>query len=109
MQARIADVLGLHDTDSKVSLDSITSFTSSVDTKKAYKKFCKSLYQVGVTAEMISQKEEEILNIFNSQNTATSSPEDNGVIEDQGLLPEVGDFSIVDHHLYLLIKYTILT
>ena len=73
MQARLTDVLCLHHTDSRVSLDSITSFAGSINTKKAYKKFCKSLYQIGVTAEMISRKEREILNIFQPQCTATSS------------------------------------
>ena len=70
IQARLTDVLGLHYLNSRAS---ITSFAGSINTKKAYKKFFKNLYEVGVTKEMISQKESEILNIFKPQNTATSS------------------------------------
>ena len=57
MQARLTDVLGLHRTNSRVSMASITSFAESVNTKKAYKRFCKNLFQIGVTSEMINQKE----------------------------------------------------
>ena len=60
MQRRMADVLGLHRTTSRVS---ITSF-ASINTKKAYKDLCKSLYQMGVKADMVSQKKSEILNIL---------------------------------------------
>ena len=73
MQGRIADAVGLHRTNSRASLDSITSFAGSINTKKAYKKFCKGLFQIGVTPEMISQNEAAIHNIFNPQNTASSS------------------------------------
>ena len=84
MQARLTDVLGLHRTNSRVSIDSITSFAGSINTKKAYKKFCKNLFQIGVTSEMISEKEKEILDIFNAQSTATSSQiGDSGDIADQ--------------------------
>ena len=91
MQAQLTNVLGLHHTDSRVSLDSITSFAGSINTKKAYKKFCKSLFQTGVTAEMISQKEGEILKIFKPENTATSSQVDDHTIEDKSQLPPVSD------------------
>ena len=38
----------------------------------AYKRFCKNLFQMGVTSEMIAQKEGDILNMLNQpQDTAT--------------------------------------
>ena len=74
LQARVAGVLGLHRTTSRVSL---TSLPGSINTKKAYKRFCKNLFQMGVTSEMIAQKEGEILNMFNQpQDTATSDEND---------------------------------
>ena len=91
MQSRLSDVLGLHRTNSRVSIDSITSFAGSVNTKKAYKKFCKNLFGIGVTSEMISQKEEEILNIFKAENTDISVQIDNNNIADQSQLPTVSD------------------
>ena len=70
MQAQLNSVLGLRRT---MSRDSIVSFAGSVNTKKAYKKFCKGLFNIGVTAEMIAQKEKEIQDIFNTQHPAASS------------------------------------
>ena len=97
MQARLTDVLGLHRTSSRVSIESITSFAGSVNTKKAYKRFCKNLFQIGVTSEMISQKEKEILDIFNTQSVATSSQiSDSGDIADQSQLLVVSDFFSVN-------------
>ena len=95
MQARIADVLGLNRADSTVSLDSITSFTGSINTKKAYKKFCKSLYQIGVTPELLSLKEREIFNIFEPQSTSPNSQICDNTTEDQSQLQE-GDYSCAD-------------
>ena len=80
MQAQLTDLLGLHRTSSRVSIDSITSFAGSVNTKKAYKKFYKSLFQTGVTAEMIKQKEAEILDIFKAQNAAIGGLKDDNTI-----------------------------
>ena len=94
MQAQLNNLLGLHGTNSTVSIDSITSFAGSVNTKKAYKKFCKNLFGIGVTSEMISQKEEEILNIFKAQNTAISGRVDVSNIASQSQLPAVSDFYI---------------
>ena len=84
----MAGVLGLHRTTSK---SSITSFAGSINTKTAYKRFCKNLFQMGVTSEMITQKEGEILNIFNEhQDTATGNKGNNGGnIADQSPLPGV--------------------
>ena len=67
MQAQLTDLLGLHRTDSKISIDTISSFAGSVKTKKAFKRFCRNLFQIGVTAEMINQKEREILDIFETR------------------------------------------
>ena len=65
----MAGVLGLHRTSSRVSLNSTTSVAGSINTKNTYRRFCRKLFQIWVTAEMISQKEEEILNIFQPQDT----------------------------------------
>ena len=100
MQARLTDVLGLHRTNSTVSVDSITSFAGSINTKKAYKKFCKGLFEIGVTKEMISQKEGEIRNIFQHQIPVTSSQVDDSAIAGQSQLPAVSDFpSIFDRNI----------
>ena len=81
IQARLDSVLGLRRT---ISRDSIVSFAGSINTKKAYKKFCKGLFEIGVTAEMISQKEKEIQAIFKPHHSPCV---------DQGQLPEVGNSS----------------
>ena len=78
-----------------MSIDSITSFAGSINTKKAYKKFCKGLYQVGVTSEMISEKEKEIFDIFKSQDIATTSWIDNSAIENQSQSLVVSGFFLV--------------
>ena len=82
MQARLTDVLGLHRTSSRVSIDSVASFAGSVNTKKSFKRLCKDLYDIGVTAEVISQKKEEILNIFKPQNTISDGQIDGSSIAD---------------------------
>ena len=91
-----------------MSKDSIVSFAGSANTKKAYKKFCKGLFNIGVTAEMISQKEKEIQDIFKPQNLATSSQMDDSTFvdlsqllevrnsSDRNQLPEVGSSSEVE-------------
>ena len=105
MQSRLNDVLGLpvHHTNPRVSIDSITSFAGSINTKKAYKKFCKNLYRIGVTSEMISQKEGEILNIFNSQDTAISGQIENSNIADQSQFPVVSHFFCCSYLIYILL------
>ena len=66
-------ILGLHRTTSRSSIISFSSLAGSTNTKMAYKSFCKKLFQMGVTSEVITQKEGEILNILNQpQDTATS-------------------------------------
>ena len=75
LQARMAGVLGLHRTTSRVSL---TSLPGSINTKKAYKRFCKNLFQMGVTSDMITQKEGDILNMLKQPHDTATSDEVNG-------------------------------
>ena len=79
MRAELADVLGLYST---VSLNSITPSTGSINTKKAYKEFCKSLYEIGVTAEMVRRKKREILLLFKPHDT-NSSQTGEGTVKDR--------------------------
>ena len=66
-------LLGLHRTTSRSSIISFSSLAGSINTKMAYKSFCKKLFQMGVTSEMIAQNEGDILNMLNRpQDTATS-------------------------------------
>ena len=103
----MTDVLGLHRTNSRVSIESINSFAGSINTKKAFKRFCKGLFEIGVTADMIKQKEEEIRNIFKSQTTSgqigdssqlggSSQIGDNTTTDQSQLLP-VSDFPSVEN------------
>ena len=108
MQTRLTDVLGLHRTNSRVSINSITSFAASVNTKKAYKKFLKNLHTIGVTPDMISQKEAEILNIFETQNIAISGQSDDSKLASQSQLPKVSGFSGVYRNSPVLIDRNIL-
>ena len=73
MQAQLNNLLGLHRTKSRVSIDSISTLAGSINTKKAFKKFCQNLYQIGVRADLIKEKEREILDIFKAQNTDTNN------------------------------------
>ena len=81
MQARLTAVLGLHRTSSKVSINSITSFVQVKDTGGAYRQFCETLHQIGVTEDMIRQKENEILEILRP---AVSSQISSSNIRNQG-------------------------
>ena len=63
-------MLGLHRINSVVTLDSIEQ---DEDTKKAYRQFCKNMHQIGVTEDMIRQKENEILGILRSSSMAANS------------------------------------
>ena len=73
MQAQLTNVLGLQRTNSRISLMSIASFVEDTNTPKAYKKFCKKLHEIGITEDLISQKEPEILEILRSENKVASS------------------------------------
>ena len=85
MQARLDSVLGLRHT---MSRDSIVSFAGSINTKKAYKKFCKGLLNIGVTADMITQKEREIQDMFKPRGPASSNQIDDSPVVDPNQLPE---------------------
>ena len=93
MQSQLNNILGLHRTGSRVSIDSITSFAGSTNTKTAFKKFCQNLYQIGVRADTIRVKESEILDIFKPQNMAVHG---GSSIADQDQLPAVSYYSSVE-------------
>ena len=44
----------------------------------AYKQFYKNLYQMGITSDMIAQKEGDILNMLNQPQDTVISPSDGG-------------------------------
>ena len=90
IQARLDSVLGLRRT---ISRDSIVSFPGSINTKKAYKRFCRGLFNIGVTADMIGQKEREIQDIFKPQHPSSSNQLDDSTFVDRNRLPEVGNSS----------------
>ena len=52
---------------------SIASFAEDTNTPKAYKQFCKELHEVGITEDLICQKEPEILEILGSENMFADS------------------------------------
>ena len=83
IQAQLTDVLGLHRTNSRVSVTSIASFADTTNTRMAYKQFCKNLYQIGITEDMILEKEQEILEILRSQGTVASGQIGGSNIGDQ--------------------------
>ena len=71
MQVQINNLFDLHRTSSRVSIDSVASCASSSNTKKAFTKLFQDLYQMGVSADIIKEKEKEIFNIFQPQNAIT--------------------------------------
>ena len=87
MQVQLNNLLGLHCTDLRVSRDSIASCAGSINTKMAFKKLFQDLYQIGVRAEMIKEKEGEIFNIFQPHNTSTSGLIDDSNDADQNKIP----------------------
>ena len=110
MQAQVNRMFGLNRTNSRVSIDSITSFVGSTQSKSDFQKFCQNLYQMGIRADDIKEKESEILNIFNRRDSTTSGqiygivgqskPHDvaisgqidDSIIADQSQLLTVSDF-----------------
>ena len=93
VQAQLAAVLGLHSTRSRVSVASIASFAANINTQTAYKQFCRDLYQIGVTEDMICRKENEILEILGSQGMVARSRMGGSNAGDQGQLLEAGPLS----------------
>lgn len=77
-------------------LTDITSSSGSTDTKNGYKEFCKSMYESGITPDMLSQKKREIFDIFKPQNIAPTSQGGDNIIEGHGQLLVVGDFTGID-------------
>ena len=55
------------------SVTSIAAFAATANTETAFEQFCKELYQIGATEDMIRQKEDKILEILSSQGMAASS------------------------------------
>ena len=73
VQAQLATLLGLHGMNSGISVTSIASFAANTNTETAYKQFCKELYRIGVTEDIIQQEKDKILEILRSQGMVTSS------------------------------------
>ena len=80
----MAALLGLHSTNSRIPVTSIAAFAANTNTEAAFEQFCKDLYQVGATEDMIGQKRNKILAILRSQGMVASSQigsSDTGVID----------------------------
>ena len=80
----MTDVLGLHRTGSRISVTSTASAVENVNTKEAYKQFCGNLHRIGVTEDMIRQKEREILEILRPQGMVAGSQVGGSNIRNQG-------------------------
>ena len=78
-------ILGLHGTNSGISVTSIASFaaTASTNTDAAYRQLCQDLDRVGVAEDVMLQKEDKILEILRSQGmtVAIASSEIDQVLE----------------------------
>ena len=96
MQAQLNYLVGLHRTKSTVSINSVTSFAGSTKTKGAFKRLCQDLYKVGVKAEMIEEKKSEILNIFQSQNTAIGGQTYSGKPHNSAASGQIGGNNTID-------------
>ena len=91
MQARLDNILGLRRTSSR---DSLVSLAGSINTKRAYKKLIKDLFTIGVTADMINDKEQEIKGLFGPQQVVASNQVDDSTSGNPvHQSPEVGGFS----------------
>lgn len=53
----------------QAQLADFVNIGQNTNTKKAFKRLCKGLYEIGVTAAMIRQNKEETINLFESQVT----------------------------------------
>ena len=69
----MAALLGLHGTNSRISVTSIATFAANTSTEIAYKQFRKDLHQIGVPDDLIQKNEDEIREIFKSQGMVASS------------------------------------
>ena len=68
----MATLLHFHST--RIPVSSIATFAANPDIEEAYKQFGEGLNQIGVTEDMIRQKEDKILEILRSQDMVASSP-----------------------------------
>ena len=68
IQVQLAALLGL-----QIPVKSIISLIANTNVKTAYRQFCKDLSQIGVTEDMVRQKEDQILKILKSQGIIASS------------------------------------
>ena len=83
----MAALLGFH---SGISVTSIASFAANSNTEMAYKHFCKDLYRIGVTEDIVQQKGDEILEILRSQGMVAPSSQIGGSdIEEKDQVLEV--------------------
>ena len=96
MQSQLNNLLSLHRTGSNVSIDTISTFAGSTKTKGAFKTLCQNLYQIGVRADTIKEKEKEILNIFKPQSATTSGQVDDSDIANQSNLQDIASSGQVD-------------
>ena len=85
VQTQLNSLLGLRRTMSK---DSIVSFAGSINTKKAYKKFCKGLFAIGVTADVLKQNEKDIQDMLKLA-TSNQTDDSSSGSTDPNLPPEV--------------------
>ena len=87
----MATLLGLHGTDSGISVTSIATFAANTNLETAYKQFCEDLCQIGVTEDMIQQNEDKILEILRSQGMVASSQLNRSMVggQDQDQLLEI--------------------
>ena len=54
---------------STASLSSVASFAASMDSKESWKQLCRDLHSIGVTADMIKAKKDQVLGLFQSSIT----------------------------------------
>ena len=72
VQTQLAVLLGLHGTNTRIPVNSIATFAANSNLEIASKQFCEDLCQIGITEEIIRQKEDEILEILRSQGMVSS-------------------------------------
>ena len=75
VQAQLGALLGPHGTNSEsnIPVTPIASFAANADSEAAYKQFCNDLYQLGITEDIMRQKEDKIREILKSQGMIASS------------------------------------
>ena len=71
-RTELAALLGL-DGMKSIPVTPIVSFAANADTEMAYKQFCRDLFQIGITNDIIRQKGDEILEILRSQGMVDNS------------------------------------